>query len=67
MVPIGWTKMECPVSKEVQMKKVAKIVQDRNVEYWRKRNDELKIIDKGSDEIAKKLKTEYNDMDVDES
>jgi hypothetical protein len=59
--------MECPVSKEVQMKKVAKIVQDRNVEYWRKRNDELKIIDKGSDEIAKKLKTEYNDMDVDES
>lgn len=63
MVPIGWTKMECPYTKEVVAKKVARIVQDRNVEYWRKRNEELKIKDKGSDEISKKLKGEYDDMD----
>lgn len=61
MVPIGWTKMECPRTREVQPKKVAKIVQDRNIEYWRKRNEELKLKDRGSDEISKKLKTEYNE------
>jgi hypothetical protein len=38
MVPVGWTTMECPKTKEVQQRKVAKIIQDRNVEYWHKRN-----------------------------
>lgn len=68
MVPVGWTKMECPKTKEMQPKKVAKIVQDRNLEYWKKRNDDLlKIRDKGSDEIAKKLKSQYDDVDVEDN
>ncbi|ODN05887.1 Exosome complex component CSL4 [Orchesella cincta] len=38
MVPVGWTRMECPKTKETLPKKVAKIVQDKNVEYWHQRN-----------------------------
>jgi len=61
MVPIGWTKMECPLTKEVQLKKVAKIVQHRNMDYWRRRNEEIRMKDKGSDELSKRLKKECND------
>jgi hypothetical protein len=62
MVPIGWTKMECPKTKEVQLRKVAKIVQDRNVDYWRRRNtEEIKIKDEGSDKLAQNLKKECDD------
>jgi len=63
MVPIGWTKMECPYTKEVQPKKVAKIVQDRNIEYWRKRNEELRS-KKGLDTLAKHLKDECDNDEV---
>lgn len=38
MVPVGWTKMECPKTKELVTRKVAKIVQDKNVQYWHQRN-----------------------------
>jgi len=38
MVPLGWTLMECPKTKEQQPRKVAKIIQDRNAEYWKDRN-----------------------------
>jgi len=42
MVPVGWTKMECPKTKEVVSRKVAKIIQDRNVTYWHDRNSPKK-------------------------
>jgi len=38
MVPIGWTMMECPKTKETEPRKVAKIIQNKNVEYWHARN-----------------------------
>lgn len=38
MVPVGWTKMECPKTKELVPRKVAKIVQCKNVVYWHQRN-----------------------------
>ena len=38
MVPVGWTMMECPKTKESQPRKVAKIIQDRKVECWHLRN-----------------------------
>jgi len=62
MVPIGWTKMECPRTREVQPRKVAKIVQDRNVDYWRKRNnDEIKIKDEGTGKFQQSLKKQLDD------
>jgi len=36
MIPIGWTKMECPVTKEVQERKVAKIVPEESMVSWSK-------------------------------
>jgi len=42
MVPVGWTKLECPKTKESQQRKVAKIVQNKNVEYWHLRNIKTK-------------------------
>ncbi len=43
MVPVGWTKMECPKTKELVARKVAKIVQDKNVQYWHQRNVKTEV------------------------